>query len=74
MTMPIEGTQKDNVIVLTPVQSSCCAPAPASTNTRGCGCEPGKRAATVIDEVGAAVSACCGKPVNDETPAAACCG
>jgi hypothetical protein len=74
MTMPTDATQKDNVIALTPVQSACCAPAPASTVASGCGCQPGQRAATVIDEAGAAVSACCGKPVNDQTPAAACCG
>ena len=40
----------------------------------GCGCEPGKPMATVVNDQGITVSACCGKPVNGDKKSTACCG
>jgi hypothetical protein len=61
-----------DVIVLTPVQSACCAP--AAVQVSSCGCEAGKPVATVTNAEGNTVSACCGKPVNTEVQSSTCCG
>jgi hypothetical protein len=71
-TMIQADNVKQDIIPLTTVQSECCGP--VNVGASACGCEPGKPAATVINEVGNAVSACCGKPVNFESASTACCG
>ena len=72
MAMNSDVAQKDNVIPLIPVQSACCAPVNISASS--CGCEAGKPVATVVNEQGNTVSACCGKPVDAQRTSGACCG
>jgi hypothetical protein len=47
---------------------------PTPGTVSGCGCEPGKPMATVINDQGITVSACCGKPVSADKKSIACCG
>ena len=47
---------------------------PQPVAASGCGCEPGKPVATVINDQGISVSACCGKPVSADKKSTACCG
>lgn len=72
MATNTDVNQKDSVIPLIPVQSVCCAP--AGTSASNCGCEASKPVATVVNEQGNTVSACCGKPVDTERKSGACCG
>src|ERR1041385_2461561 len=47
---------------------------PTPGTVSGCGCEPGKPVATVINDQGITVSPCCGKPVRADKNSTACCG
>lgn len=70
--MDIKSSATHEVIALNAEQSACCSPATAPASTTAC-CEP-ENIATVINAAGQTVSACCGKPVNNESKSTACCG
>jgi hypothetical protein len=79
-------TTKSDIIQLASANveaSACCGPTNSNVTlvgnskpvaASGCGCEPGKPVATVVNDQGINVSACCGKPVSADKNSTACCG
>jgi hypothetical protein len=79
-------TTKSDFIELTNANvetGACCAQSGSNVTlvsnatpvaASGCGCEPGKPVATVVNDQGINVSACCGKPVSNNKNSTACCG
>ena len=64
--------KKADVSLRAPAQSACCAV--TASDVSSCGCEEGKPVATVVNDQGNTVSACCGKPVTADRQSGTCCG